>query len=120
MPRKARRWFLKRLQYPKVANRHKGASEFLAEPEACRFLSVAASTGQGFDGVRRLECQPFISEPKRGRRNWQGKDEEKRAVYGNRRRVRGKRGRALLRLRGERSERTFAHCYETGGMRRPH
>lgn len=67
-----------------------------------------------------LGMRTYISEPKRGRRNWRGKDEEKRAVYANRRRVRGKRGRALLRLRGERIERTFAHCYETGGMRRTH
>jgi hypothetical protein len=42
------------------------------------------------------------------------------AVYANRRRMRGKRGRRLMRQRGERIERTFAHCYETGGMRRVH
>jgi hypothetical protein len=30
------------------------------------------------------------------------------------------RGKDLLRLRGERVERSFAHCYETGGMRRVH
>jgi transposase len=38
----------------------------------------------------------------------------------NRRRVRGARGQRLLRLRGERLERTFAHLCETGGMRRVH
>ena len=36
----------------------------------------------------------------------------------NRRRVRGRRGRRLQRCRGEVVERTFAHMYETGGMRR--
>ena len=39
---------------------------------------------------------------------------------GNRRRVRGKRGRRLLRRRGELVERPFAHLFETGGMRRVH
>ena len=33
-------------------------------------------------------------------------------------RIRGPRGQRLLRLRGERLERPFAHLYETGGMRR--
>jgi transposase len=41
-------------------------------------------------------------------------------VYRNRRRIRGVRGRRLLRLRGEHLERPFAHLYETGGMRRVH
>ena len=41
-------------------------------------------------------------------------------VYANRRRIRGQRGKALLRLRGEFLERPFAHLYETGGMRRIH
>ena len=41
-----------------------------------------------------------------------------KALYANRRRVRGRRGRRLQRCRGEVVERTFAHMYETGGMRR--
>jgi transposase len=41
-------------------------------------------------------------------------------VYGNRRRVRGARGKRLLRRRGEYVERSFAHVYDTGGMRRTH
>ena len=41
-------------------------------------------------------------------------------VYGNRRRVRGVRGKRLLRQRGEYIERSFAHVYDTGGMRRTH
>ena len=49
------------------------------------------------------------------------KDPEARApVYGNRRRMRGRRGRRLMRQRGERIERSFAHLYDTGGMRRTH
>jgi transposase len=62
----------------------------------------------------------YISEPKRGRRNWIGKQEERDAVYANRRRIRGKRGQSLMRRRGLMLERPFAHCYETGGMRRIH
>ena len=41
-------------------------------------------------------------------------------VYANRRRIRGARGRRLMRQRGERIERSFAHLYDTGGMRRTH
>src|SRR6204780_4752049 len=52
--------------------------------------------------------------------NWTGKQEEKAAVYQNRRRIRGERGKRLSRQRGERVERSFAHMYETGGMRRTH
>ncbi len=32
----------------------------------------------------------------------------------------GDRGKRLLRRRGELLERSFAHCYDTGGMRRVH
>ena len=41
-------------------------------------------------------------------------------MYGNRRRIRGEHGKELLRRRGELLERSFAHAYETGGMRRAH
>jgi hypothetical protein len=41
-------------------------------------------------------------------------------VYRNRRRDHSARGLRLLRLRGERLERPFAHLYETGGRRRVH
>jgi transposase len=63
----------------------------------------------------------YIPEKKqKGRRNWAGKPAEQQAVYANRRRVRGEYGKSLLRRRGEFVERSFAHCYETGGMRRCH
>jgi transposase len=70
--------------------------------------------------LRDVQVRTYCSEPHRGRRNWIGKEEEKAAVYGNRRRIRGERGKQLLRQRGERVERSFAHLYETGGMRRTH
>ncbi len=62
----------------------------------------------------------YISEPARGRRNWKDNPEARDAVYRNRRRIRGARGKRLLRQRGERLERPFAHLYDTGGMRRVH
>ena len=62
----------------------------------------------------------YISEPDRGRRNWEDNPDARDAVYRNRRRIRGARGKRLLRLRGERLERPFAHLYETGRMRRVH
>ena len=62
----------------------------------------------------------YLSEPDRGRRNWRGKAAARDAVYRNRRRIRGARGQRLLRQRGERLERPFAHLYETGAMRRVH
>jgi len=64
----------------------------------------------------------YIPEPERGRRNWQGegKAAEQKRTYENRRRVRGDRGKRLQKIRSELTERTFAHMYETGGMRRVH
>src|SRR4051812_20692680 len=48
------------------------------------------------------------------------KAEQQPAVYANRRRVEGERGKRLLRRRGEFLERPFAHQYETGALRRVH
>jgi transposase len=67
-----------------------------------------------------LDLRTYIAEPDRGRRNWKRKAAARDAVYANRRRIRGKRGRALQRHRSERLERPNAHLYETGGMRRTH
>ena len=66
------------------------------------------------------EIRTYTSEPDRGRRNWEGKEAEREAVYANRRRIKGARGKELLKKRGELVERSFAHCYETGAMRRTH
>jgi transposase len=62
----------------------------------------------------------YIAEPRRGRRVWDGDDHARETTYGNRRRIRDKRGRDLMRRRGELIERSFAHNLETGGMRRTH
>ena len=62
----------------------------------------------------------YVPEPERGRRKWAGKRQQQRCVYANRRRVRGPRSKRLQKLRGELCERSFAHCYETGALRRVH
>jgi transposase len=62
----------------------------------------------------------YIPEKRqRGGRRWEQWTAEQNRIYrNNRRRVRGARGRRLLRRRGERVERSFAHVCETGGARR--
>lgn len=69
---------------------------------------------------RERGIRSYISEPNRGRRNWKGKAAERDATYANRRRIRGERGKALLRQRGEKLERGFAHGYTSGNLRRTH
>ena len=69
-------------------------------------------------GLAEMEVRTYISEPDRGPRNWNGKAAEKAAVYGNRRRIQGDRGKGLQRQRGERIERNFAHQFDTGGLDR--
>src|SRR5216684_3856103 len=84
-------------------------------------------SGEVLVDVKDMEVRTYIPEKKqRGQRDWEGqKDQAKaraqqQAVYANRRRVGGSYGKRLLRKRGELVERSFAHCYETGGMRRTH
>lgn len=67
-----------------------------------------------------LGIRSYIAEPDRGQRDWSDAPEAQAPVYSNRRRIRGRRGRRLMRQRGERIERSFAHVYDTGGMRRTH
>jgi transposase len=79
-------------------------------------------SGSVLQEVHDQEIRSYIPEPERGRRNWQGegKAEEQKRTYENRRRVRGDRNKRLQKLRSELTERSFAHLYETGGMRRVH
>jgi transposase len=106
-------------------------SEVSADTEASKGLrsqlldEVVTDKGYHSNGtmlaLEELGIRSYVSEPNyRGRRHWKNKSDEQQAVYGNRRRIRGERGKALLRKRGELLERPFAHCYETGGMRRTH
>src|SRR6267378_2202308 len=70
--------------------------------------------------LRALGIRGYLAEPDRGRRCWAKEPEAQQPVYGNRRRVGGPRGKRLMRRRGEYVERTFAHVYDTGGLRRVH
>jgi len=102
----------------------------MKDEKACEQLSeqvlreVVADKGYHSNAVlkdqQEREVRTYISEPSRGRRDWEDKLEEREAVYANRRRIRGERGKRLMRRRGELVERSFAHCYDTGGMRRTH
>ena len=60
-----------------------------------------------------------ISEPAhQGRLRWHGDTAARDAVYANRSRLDSAKGKALMRARAERVERSFAHCLDRGGMRR--
>jgi transposase len=64
------------------------------------------------------KLRSYVAEPERGARKWKGKAAEQAAVYANRRRISGTRGKRLQAGRGERVERNFAHQFDTGGMDR--
>ena len=68
--------------------------------------------------IKQLGLRTYVAEPDRGARNWSGKAEERDAVYANRRRINGERGKRLQSQRGEKIERNFAHQFDTGGMDR--
>jgi len=61
-----------------------------------------------------------IAEPRasKGYLRWQGDEEARAAVYGNRNRLRSGVGKQAMSKRGEIVERSFAHVLERGGMRR--
>jgi transposase len=68
--------------------------------------------------IQELGLRTYVAEPDRGARNWNGKTAERDAVYANRRRIHGERGKRLQAQRGEKIERNFAHQFDTGGMQR--
>lgn len=80
----------------------------------------AAATLDALD--QNTTYRTYIPEPQlpAGQRHtWTDKPPGQReAVYANRRRARGARGKRLQRQRSEQVERTFAHVCETGGARR--
>ena len=92
----------------------------VTEPVAEVVADKGYHSNETTSALREAGVRSYLSEPERGRRNWQDKPYEQSSVYANRRRIRGERGKRLLRRRGELVERPFAHCYETGGMRRTH
>jgi transposase len=83
---------------------------------------VVADKGYHSNEVMRTlaewKLRSYVAEPERGARKWKGKAAEQAAVYANRRRISGERGKRLQAGRGERVERNFAHQFDTGGMDR--
>jgi transposase len=77
-------------------------------------------SGAALQELHEAGCRSYIPEPDRGPRKWEGKADEQKQVYANRRRVKGDRSKRLQRKRSELTERSMAHMYETGGMRRVH
>lgn len=77
-------------------------------------------SGAVLQDLNEANCRSYIPEPDRGRRKWDGKKEEQKQVYANRRRTKGERSKGLQKKRSELTERSMAHLYETGGMRRLH
>ena len=71
-------------------------------------------------GLKERGLRSYVSEPNRGRRKWKRDRAAQQPTYANRRRIRGNRGKRLLRRRGEKLERGFAHLLETGALRRAH
>jgi len=78
-------------------------------------------SGPVLQEIQAAGVRTYIPEKKQaGKRHWVGKEEERKVVYANRQRLQRPKGKRLLRKRGELIERSFAHCYDTGGMRRTH
>lgn len=76
-------------------------------------------SGTVLEQVNELDITTYIPERKQtSKRNWDGKQNEQSAVEENQSRVTGEYSKELLRKRGELVERSFAHCYETGEIRR--
>ena len=82
---------------------------------------VAADKGYDSDAtLQALEAdgqKSYVPEPKR-KRNWDGKEEAQQTAEANLERVRGERGRELGKQRTEKAERSMAHMYGSGGLRR--
>jgi transposase len=84
-------------------------AEQIAEPAADGKFKVNAKgveelvadkgyhSGDVLVAVREAEVRTYIAEPDRGRRKWAGKQEQQAAVYRNRQRIGGNRGKHLLR-----------------------
>ena len=75
---------------------------------------------QTLQDLAEVGVRTVIAEPNRKWQRWAGQEAAQAAVYANRRRLETKTAKALMRRRGELIERSFAHLYDTGGMRRVH
>src|SRR5712691_7876124 len=75
---------------------------------------------QVLQDLAEVGVRTVIAEPERKRQKWAGQSAAQAAVYANRRRMDTHTAKALMRRRVELIERSFAHLYDTGGMRRVH
>ena len=105
---------------PSIAN---AQANLVSSGSAATIKEVAADKGyhanQTLVDCTAAQVRTYIPERDIGERTWTDKSwEAEQAFRGNRRRVRGKKGRRLQRLRSEFVERSFAHVCETGGARR--
>lgn len=107
-----------------LGNVHKQVDDKTSKRVSQRVQEVVADKGYHSNdvltGLEESEIRAYIAEPKRGQRRWKDKQAEKKAVYANRRRMKSRRSKRLMKKRGELLERPFAHMLETGGMRRLH
>jgi transposase len=103
-----------------VINGETGTSTIEAEGPAELVTDKGYHSREVVRQLAETGIRSYISEPERGRQRWHGQSAEQAAVYGNRRRTQGERGKRLQRQRGEKLERTMAHLYETGRLRRVH
>jgi transposase len=105
-----------------AAEQVEAAHADVAEPQPLEEIigDKGYHSNQTMVDLHAVGVRAYIAEPNRGRRDWSEEPEAQAPVYGNRRRMRGRRGRRLMRRRGETVERSFAHLYDTGGMRRTH
>ncbi len=96
-----------------------------AAPDAESPADLVADKGyHSRETLKDLDGGPWrsrIAEPKpKGVQRWHGDDEARRAVYGNRARLRSGVAKEALKLRAERVERSFEHTLDRGGLRRTH
>jgi hypothetical protein len=92
-------------------------------PTAVRPAELIADKGYHSSAVlKTLGDGPWptrIAEPKpKDVQRWRGDLDARRAVYGNRARLRSGVGKQAFKLRAERVERSFEHTLDRGGMRR--
>ena len=105
-----------------AADQIEDAQADVDEPQALEEIigDKGYHSNQSMVDLEAVGIRSYIAEPDRGRRDWSKEPDAQAPVYRNRRRMRGPRGRRLMRQRGERIERSSAHLYDTGGMRRTH
>jgi len=102
-----------------------GLAAARAAPEVDAPTDLVADKGYHSRAVLKdLDGGPWrsrIAEPKaKDVLRWQGDHEARRAVYGNRARLRSGVAKEALKLRAERVERSFAHTLDRGDLRRTH